>query len=255
MKIIDGNNMLHREADIIGRGIHTVRYVYSRYSVAQETTIIVWDGANGNKRRKEIFPGYKAKRKPRQESQIEIFNIAKAVLNYTPIIQVECYGWEADDVIGTLCKKLHHQHALTVESNDGDYWQFSQMAELPMVSTKWHKWSPQDLILYKAMVGDRKDGIPGLYGYGDKAFNDLGPNQRNSIRVAINEGNYDKWLEATHTNWPHRVAKGQQAFEEVCLYHKLNSYWTVPEEEINAGTRSGQLNVPAAEIFMQELMI
>ena len=255
MKIIDGNNMLHREADIIGRGIHPVRYIYSRYSVLQETTIIVWDGIHGNRRRREIFPDYKAQRKTRQESQRELFDLAKAVLRYTPLIHIESYGWEADDVIGTLCQKLHRDHPLTVESNDGDYWQFSDMANLPMVSKKWHKWSPQDLVLYKSMVGDRKDGIPGLMGFGDKAFNSLTPHQRSEIKQAINNNEFHRFASASYENWPKRVAKDLDTFKLLCLYHKLNSYWTVPDEEIDKGTFRGELNVPAAEIFMGKFLI
>lgn len=255
MKLIDGNNMLHREAEMIGRGIHPVRSVFSRFTVLRETTIIVWDGAYGNQNRRDIFPDYKKSRKPKSENQHEFFDITKAVLKYTPIIQVECKGWEADDVIGTLCEQLHEKHDLVVESNDGDYWQFSNMAYLPMVSKKWHKWSPEDLVLYKAMVGDPKDGIPGIYRFGDKAFNRLSPHQREEILIAIHEGDLKRFQVATATNWPKSVGNGLDTFQQVCLYHKLNSYWTVPEAEVDAGTHVGKLDIPAAEAFLGEFML
>jgi len=255
MKIIDGNNMLHREMDQIGRGIHPVRSAFSKFTVPRETTIIVWDGAHGNQRRKDIFEGYKAKRPKRTESQYEFFNMVKAVLRYTPTILIECEGWEADDVIGTLCHKFHKDHEIRVESNDGDYWQFSEMAYLPMVSTKWHKWKPWELVLYKATVGDGKDNIPGIRGFGDKAFNRLTPAQRKLLSEAAMENDFSKFRAAVEDNWPNKVPKHIDTFEAMCLCHKLNSYWTVPDDEIDAGTFSGKLDIPAAEIFMGEFLI
>lgn len=255
MKIIDGNNMLHREAGNIGRGIHPVRSVVSRFSVLKETTIIVWDGVNGNWNRRKIFADYKSKRRPKSESQHDFFNIAKAALKYTPVIQIECYGWEADDVVGTLCERLHRDHELTVESNDGDYWQFSKMAYLPFVSKKWHKWSPEDLVLYKAMVGDPKDGIPGIPRFGDVTFNRLTEWQREQILLSIRTKDIKIFQKATKNNWPKSIPNGVDTFDKVCLYHLLNHYWTIPEEELDAGTSIGELNIPACEAFLGEFML
>lgn len=253
MKIIDGNNMMHREADKVGRGMHPVRFVYGRFLSPPETTVIVWDGPYANKRRKDIYPGYKANRRPKEESKYHFFDLAKGVLRFAPIIQIECPSWEADDVIGTLINRWYTKHKLTIETNDGDYWQHSDKAYLPLVTKKWHHLSPEDCVLYKSLVGDAKDGIPGLSGFGSKSWDYLSDKNKAEIRKHISNNNALGLVQMDC--WPPRVDKKLLAFDAVILYHKLNTYWDVPEEEINEVTTIGKLNLAAAEIFLEKFLL
>jgi hypothetical protein len=255
MKIIDGNNMLHREAEIVGWGIHPVRHIFTKYCAPNETTIIVWDGPFGNFQRKKLFPPYKQNRRPKEESRYKFFDMAKGVLRFTPTIQVECPNWEADDVIGTLIEQLHTKHKLKVESNDGDYWQHSEKAFLPMISTKWKWMSAKECLLYKASVGDTKDGIPGITGFGEISFKAMTKETRHRIIECIESKDFQRFETVTYEEWPKRVKITVDLFNELCLYYHLNSYWTVPEEEIKAGTRVGSFNLTAAELFMGKFLI
>lgn len=252
MRIIDGNNLLHRIAES-ARGIHPVRFLYTRFVSLPETTLIVWDGPYANKRRQEIFPGYKQNRRPKEESQYRFFDIAKGVLRFTPAIQIECPGWEADDVIGTLVEKYHQGRNLIVETNDGDYWQHSEKCLLPLVSKKWHVFTAEECILYKSMVGDSKDGIPGLKGFGKLSWAYFNEEAKLKIIQAIHEDDFSLLL--TVTCWPKRVKVTEELFEELKLYYKLNKYWEVPAKEIDDVLFAGKLNIDAAEIFMGKFMI
>lgn len=253
MRIIDGNNMLHRSTEATGFGIHPVRQVYTRLCSPPETTIIVWDGPYANQRRKEIYPPYKANRRPKEESKMAFFDIAKGVLRFTPCIQIECVGWEADDVIGTLIERYHNTHSLTIETNDGDYWQHKDKCHLPLVSKKWHQFSAEDCILYKSLVGDSKDGIPGVQGFGEVSWLRLSPHAKSLLRVAIKTDNYTTFLSIE--DWPPKVKRTEESFESLKTYWKLNKYWTVPDKEIDDVVYAGKLNIPAAEIFLENYLI
>lgn len=245
--------MLHRSVEGHSYGVHPVRKLYTDLCSPPDTTIIVWDGPYANKRRKEIYPEYKANRRSKEESKMMFFDISKAVLRFTPCIQIECEGWEADDVIGTLINRWYAKYRLVVESNDGDYWQHKDKCLLPMVSKKWHHFSAEDTILYKALVGDGKDNIPGIRGFGPKAWEMLTSRARKDLRAAIKANNFYNF-EAVG-DWPAKVPRTREVFEALCLYWKLNKYWEVPLKEIDDVTFIGKQNLQAAELFMENYLI
>lgn len=253
MLLVDGNNLLHRVADRVGFGIHPVREVYTRFCSPPETTIIVWDGPYANKRRQAIYPGYKSKRRPKEESKYKFFEIAKGVLRFAPIIQVEIEGWEADDIIGTMVNRWHTKYPITVETNDGDYWQHSDKCRLPLFTKKWHGLTPEDCLLYKSLVGDSKDDIPGVKGFGAKSWDYFSIAARQRLRAAMKTNDYSLFL--TIEGWPPKIRRTQELFDSLQLYWKLNKYWEVPEKEIDDSMFVGKRNIEAAEIFMQGYMI
>lgn len=254
MLIIDGNNLLHRLAiDRVGYGVHPVRQLYNRLCSPADTTVVVWDGPSANKRRKDLFKGYKANRRPKEESKYQFFDIAKGVLRFTPCIQVEIPGWEADDVIGTLINRYHESHNITVETNDGDYWQHKDKCHLPLISKKWHSFTAEDCVLYKTLVGDAKDGIPGLKGFGEKSWLMMPRVAKDRLLEAIRSRDYELFV--TIEGWPSRVKIGENSFQEILLYWELNSCWSVPTDEIDSCLKPGKSNLMAAEIFMEKFLI
>ena len=252
MRIVDGNNLLHRVADGVGYGVHPVREVYSRFCSPPETTIIVWDGPYSKKRRQEIFPEYKSNRRPKEESKFQFFEIAKGVLRFTPVIQIEIPGWEADDIIGTLINKYHKKNNLVVETNDGDYWQHKDKCLLPLVTKKWHGMSADECLLYKSTVGESKGEGTGIKGFGIKAWEALNDETKRGMILAAKLEDQDRFF--TLTDLPKKF-RTTEAFGQMCLCWKLKSYWTVPEEEIDKHIQQGRLSIPAAEIFMEKFLI
>lgn len=252
MRLIDGNNLLHRVADQQSFGVHPVRTIYSRFCSPPETTVIVWDGPYANKRRQEIFPEYKANRRPKEESKYKFFEIAKGVLRFAPIIQVEIPGWEADDIIGTLVNRWHTQYPLVVETNDGDYWQHKDKCALPLVTKKWHHMSADECLLYKASVGEAKDNVKGMRGFGEITWQKLSEAGRRQLLLAVKLEDQDRFFQLTEL--PEKI-RTVENFGLLCLCWKLNTYWPVPEKEIDDAMFVGKLNITAAEIFMEGFML
>lgn len=254
MRIIDGNNLLHRLGEHNGLGMHPVRSLFNKFIHCQETTIIVWDGLKGNRRRKEIYPKYKYKRIPKSEGKLEYFELCKAILRFTPVIMVELESWEADDIIATLCHRYHEDHDVTIESNDGDFGQLNQMAKLPLVSEKWLTIAPDMVLTYKSTVGDGKDNIPGIPGFGDVTYQKMSQSDRDKLSTSLRTKDHGLFVKALR-NCPKSVDKSEGGFQMALISYRLNSFILVPDEEITKGMIVGQANLAAAEIFMGEYLI
>lgn len=251
MRIVDGNNLLHRVAEHGGGGIHPVREVYNRFYSPPETTIIVWDGPYANKRRQAVFPEYKATRRPKEESKYAFFDLVKGVLNFTPVIQVEIPGWEADDIVGTLINRFHPKE-MVVETNDGDYWQHKDKCKLPLVTKRWHKMSADECLLYKATVGESKDNLKGMKGFGDGGWNKLTLEAKQQLILACKLEDQDRFFKLEEI--PKKL-RTMENFGLMCMCWNLNSYWPVPEKEIDDHMKVGKSNPAAAEIFLGKYML
>ena len=189
---------------------------------------------------------------------MEFFDMAKGVLSFTPTISMELVGWESDDVIGTLVRRYHSTHDITVETNDGDFWQLSDKCHLPLVSKKWHKFSPDTCLLYKALVGESKDNVTGLQGFGPASWEHIPEKQRQQLVSYIKLDKYLDFQDEIYPLLPPRVRKKHsvsEAWNEICLCWKLNSFWDVPTDEIDAAMKVGKQNFAAAEIYLENFLI
>ena len=147
-------------------GIHPLREIYIRFMASDPNMIVVWDGFNSLKRRRDLFPGYK--QRPEKGDDVKAsFDMLKEVLCHCPVTQVEIPTWEADDVIYTLaCDYADQDMPVRIETNDQDFFQLAtyNCIHLPMV--KPLPCQPENTCLYKAIVGDQSDSIPGWRGFG-----------------------------------------------------------------------------------------
>ncbi|WP_323752182.1 DNA polymerase I [Marinobacter sp.] len=157
-----------------------------------ESKVVVVFDAKGKTFRHEMYEEYKANRPPMPEDltiQIEpIHEIVKAM--GLPLLIVP--GVEADDVIGTLAHEATHKGIdVVVSTGDKDMAQLvsdhvtliNTMTETAMdrdgVIEKFGV-TPEQIIDYLALVGDKVDNIPGVNKCGPKtavkwlqAYNDL----------------------------------------------------------------------------------
>jgi DNA polymerase-1 len=159
---------------IVLRGFQDVRpdYVMACFDLAAPTF------------RHEAFADYKATRRkmpddlrdqfPKVRELIEAFGI--------PIHQLE--GWEADDLIGTLCREAEQQGLeTTIVSGDLDMLQLvsdrtsvmttrggvqQTVVYDPEAVFQRYGLTPAQMIDFKALKGDTTDNIPGIPGVGDK---------------------------------------------------------------------------------------
>lgn len=155
--------------------------------------IVAWEGG-GSARRRALFPGYKADRRPPRlnryyeddipdshENRMHQVRVLVDAIGHLPIRQLFIEDCEADDVIGYLCRNSYRDHRKVIASSDRDYYQL--LDDLTMLYT----WSgrrfvgpseataetgiaPCNFALAKAVVGDRSDNVPGIRGVGFKTL-------------------------------------------------------------------------------------
>jgi DNA polymerase-1 len=139
--------------------------------------------------RHEIYPDYKGTRAPTDQSLIDQMPMVEEVLNSFNIPIIKKEGYEADDILGTLSKYTStgkwqdEDMDMYILSGDKDLLQLVKedvYVCLPNGSFKnlvvydankvkeKYGYFPEQVIDYKAMVGDSSDNIPGIKGVGDK---------------------------------------------------------------------------------------
>lgn len=131
--------------------------------------------------RVEEFSNYKAQRKEMDEElRIQIPLVFDAI-EKMGILKVNCEGYEADDVIGTLVERHKNDFEIYILSNDRDLWQLiSKNVKVMLPNTKGTfeevnfenvesrlEFDKNYLVDYKALRGDTADNIPGVYGIGE----------------------------------------------------------------------------------------
>ncbi|HZD10139.1 MAG TPA: 5'-3' exonuclease H3TH domain-containing protein, partial [Candidatus Binatia bacterium] len=139
----------------------------------------------GMTQRDEIFPEYKGTReKMPDELDSQIARIHEVLQTFNiPVLIVE--GYEADDVLGTIAKQAKEEDVpVLIVTGDQDLLQLvddNTQVQLPEsrsvseqiiydVAAVEEKMGirPEQIVDYKAMVGDSSDNIPGVRGVGDK---------------------------------------------------------------------------------------
>lgn len=144
----------------------------------------VFDGINSRKKRKKIYPDYKAKRKPADQSIYDGMKFFKELLKYAPVNvrTIEVPEYEADDVIATVTIKMASKDdKLDIVSTDRDLTQLRVSPNIgtlkePIVEPKWVK-------TYKMLVGDSSDNIPGVKGFGEAAWDKLSSYTKDFLTV------------------------------------------------------------------------
>jgi 5'-3' exonuclease len=157
----------------------------------------VFDGKNGSKRRRKIYPEYKAQRKikkrlnrnvdwgtaPADEQESMKLQMGRLVeyLEYLPLTLVSIDGVEADDVMAYISKQLLLKSKIVLMSTDKDF--------LQLVDNRISVWSPtkkilytpekvkdeygipsKNLLTYRILDGDKSDNINGVQGAGLKSI-------------------------------------------------------------------------------------
>lgn len=148
----------------------------------------VFDGYNSRKKRKEIYPEYKAKRKPADQSIYDGMKFFKELLKHAPqnVRTIEVPEYEADDVIANICCNMcQPEDKIDVISTDRDLTQLRKLPNVgtlkePLVEPKWVK-------TYKTLVGDPSDNIKGILGFGDSAWNKLSDYAKDFLTVYFYE--------------------------------------------------------------------
>lgn len=159
--------------------------------------ILVFDGEQGSRNRKYLYPQYKANRignnkisnyksfRTKHKEDTAKFNEMTRLIDYLAFLPVKsvCVDkLEADDVIGYLATKFYTDYEdseVYIMSTDQDFLQLVNDRITVWSPTKKKFFKPVDVLetynvhpenfpIYKALVGDTSDNVPGVDGFGEK---------------------------------------------------------------------------------------
>lgn len=160
--------------------------------------VFCWEGKGSTAYRKSIFPDYKMNRKDKEMDDgikfmlSEIKNL-KNILRFYPCKQMEVAECEADDVIYSLCKKYHKEDNILVLTSDGDLSQlmefFPDSVEVYNPIFRKYITVKENVVLEKAICGDKSDNIPGLFRVGKKTFEKMLKDEKEWNKVLNKENN------------------------------------------------------------------
>ena len=145
----------------------------------QPEGIVVALDPPGGSFRKSIYPQYKANRDAQPEDLSLQFPVLRELVDALRISKLEVPGFEADDIVATLVKKAPQNSNVVIVSTDRDLMQLVS-SEVNLLDTiKNKRWGPEEveerfgvtpeqLLDFRALVGDASDNIPGVKGIGEK---------------------------------------------------------------------------------------
>ena len=206
--LIDGLNLFFRNFAMLNMvnpdGVHIgglggfLRSLVALINQTQPTSVyVVFDGAGSATNRKNLLPEYKSGRNLQRITNWEVFEdlgdehdakvdqIVRLIqyLKMLPIKTTVIDKVEADDIIAVLSKKLVEKFNSTVfiVSSDKDFVQLvtdkiilyrpmeKEYYNTDTVKEKFGVLS-ENFIIYKTLLGDNSDKIPGVKGLGEKGI-------------------------------------------------------------------------------------
>ncbi len=144
--------------------------------------VVVFD--TGRTFRDDLFPDYKGTREKMPDDLVSQIDRVRQLVDVFNIPRLEVEGYEADDVLGSLAKKAAEQ-GLGVKIITGDRDLLQLVNDRIIVSLPGRSLSdskdymesdvieylgvrPDQVVDFKALVGDKSDNIPGVAGVGEK---------------------------------------------------------------------------------------
>ena len=141
--------------------------------------------------RHKVYAEYKAGRKGMPEELASQLPVMKQWLSLAGYTCLECEGYEADDILGTLAEICENSgDECVISTGDRDSLQLiSDKTRVLLAATRMGKTevvnmdkaalfekyglTPPEMIELKALMGDSSDNIPGVAGIGEKTATDL----------------------------------------------------------------------------------
>ena len=170
---------------------------YAIKNIKPTRVIICFDGAGGSQRRRKLHPEYKQNRKvnrkllraAHQENTAEDDKLAMkyqmqrliAYLKRCPVTIAIIDKIEADDTIAYITKQILKESQCFIMSSDKDFLQLVDDRVVVWAPTKKKMYFrqnveeeydllPENYILYKCLLGDKGDNVPGIRGLGHKTL-------------------------------------------------------------------------------------
>lgn len=171
-------------------GVHGfVRYFMDAVTTYQPSHVICFWDMGSKTFRTEDYADYKANRPAAPEDLVPQFDLVKEVVDSFDVPNVGLVGYEADDCIGTIAKRLGAQgHDVVVVTGDHDMLQLiderisiaimkkgigNYQLYTPAFLLEERQLTPSQIIDVKALMGDTADNYPGVKGIGEKTAHKL----------------------------------------------------------------------------------
>jgi DNA polymerase-1 len=199
--LVDGSALLHRAyhaypplttktGEIVGAVYGVASMLISALESERPSHVLVaWDLPKPTFRH-EKYVGYKAQRPKADEEMVTQIPTVKEVIEAMGIAQLAVEGYEADDIIGTMATKFSNPKfsnsqitEVVILTGDQDAMQLvsetvhvltppkgKEPAKVYDPDAVWNKYGvkAEQIVDYKALVGDHSDNIPGVAGIGPK---------------------------------------------------------------------------------------
>lgn len=211
-----------------------------------DSIAIAFDESLGQCVRRQIYPEYKANRPPAPESLKYQFQQCRQLVRLLGITELADGAYEADDIIGALGKRAHHEgqtvHIITGDKDltqlihEGDsWWDYYRNRRWGVREIK-KQWGvmPEQIADLLAIAGDKVDNIPGIPGVGTAT----------AAKLLNRFGNLDSLLEnqsQIHTMKTRGAARLQGLVEEhqetVQLARQLTGIFVDMPLETNISTQ------------------
>jgi len=188
---------------------------YAIKMIEPTKVVIVFDGAGGSNAKRNLYPEYKANRNKSRMTNYSIFSskdeenesinnqMARLIqyLQCMPVSMICVDGIEADDVIGYLTNKLENfktTKKVTIMSADKDFLQLVSDKVQVYSPVKKKIYTPNDVlnefgvssnnfIIYKTLMGDSSDNLPGVNGLGPKKLLKLFPTLSTNTPISLSD--------------------------------------------------------------------
>lgn len=178
--------------------MHRVHNIFSTYN----NVVFCWEGKNSLTRRKEIYSEYKGNRTKAKEEisyelMIDFIPKFQKLLESYPCKSITADGCEGDDVIYAIAELEHKFQEVLIISTDNDLSQIQEKFgdNVSMYNPVKKKYVvKQNVVLEKAIVGDKGDNIPGISKIGAKTFEKMLADSEYMEEV-LNKGNNRKIME------------------------------------------------------------
>lgn len=200
--VLDGNSIVNRafygikllstKSGIYTNAIYGFFNIYLKLrEIAQPDAVAVAFDLHAPTFRHKMYDAYKAGRHAMPDELRSQMPILKELLKSLGIKILECEGWEADDILGTLANACReNSNECFLATGDRDSLQLAHGGvKVLLAHTKAGKAvtdiydesvimeeygvTPQELIQVKSLQGDSSDNIPGVAGVGAKTALDL----------------------------------------------------------------------------------
>lgn len=195
--LIDGNAVMHRAYHALppltapdGRPVHIVygfvSMILKIFQDLKPTHMTVAFDRPGPTFREKLFAAYQSQRPKMEDDFVLQIPLVHEVVAAFGIPIFECDGFEADDVIGTICRQINHRtiDQAVIITGDRDILQLVHDEKVLLFmptkglsegklygekeATERMGLPPNLIVDLKALMGDASDNYPGVAGIGPK---------------------------------------------------------------------------------------